>query len=59
MRVDMCNNLLDCYRMKPNAAFINTGRGAQVIETDLVRALREEPGRFAVLDVTWPEPVEA
>lgn len=46
-------------RMKPNAAFINTGRGAQVIETDLVRALGEEPGRFAVLDVTWPEPVEA
>ncbi len=24
-----------------------------------VRALEEEPGRTAVLDVTWPEPVEA
>ena len=45
-------------RMKPNATFINTGRGAQVVEADLVRALREEPGRTAVLDVTWPEPPE-
>lgn len=31
-------------RMKPNATFINTGRGAQVVEADLVRALRENPG---------------
>lgn len=43
-------------RMLPNATFINTGRGAQVVEEDLVRALREEPGRTAVLDVTDPEP---
>ena len=43
-------------RMKPNAAFINTGRGAQIVEDDLIRALREEPGRTAVLDVTFPEP---
>ena len=51
-----------CYalfsKMLPNATFINTGRGAQVVEKDLVRALREEPGRSAVLDVTWPEPPE-
>ena len=39
--------------------FINTGRGAQVVEEDLVRALREEPDRTALLDVTWPEPPEA
>ena len=45
-------------RMLPNAVFINTGRGAQVVEDDLVRALREAPGRSAVLDVTWPEPPE-
>ncbi len=45
--------------MRPYAVFINTGRGAQVVEADLVRALEEEPGRTAVLDVTWPEPVEA
>ena len=45
-------------RMKPNATFINTGRGAQVVEADLLRALREEPDRTALLDVTWPEPPE-
>lgn len=45
-------------RMAPDATFINTGRGAQVVEDDLVRALREEPGRTALLDVTWPEPPE-
>lgn len=43
-------------RMNKCATFINTGRGAQVVEEDLVRALREEPDRCAVLDVTWPEP---
>ena len=43
-------------QMLPNATFINTGRGAQLVEDDLIRALREEPGRTAVLDVTDPEP---
>ena len=43
--------------MKDNATFINTGRGAQVVEDDLIRALKEKPERTAVLDVTWPEPV--
>ena len=43
--------------MKDNAAFINTGRGATVVEADLVRALREKPGRTAILDVSYPEPV--
>jgi phosphoglycerate dehydrogenase-like enzyme len=42
--------------MKDNAAFINTGRGAQVVEEDLLRALKEKPDRCAILDVTWPEP---
>ena len=46
-------------RMKPLATFINTGRGAQVVEEDLIRALKEEPDRTALLDVTWPEPPEA
>ncbi len=45
-------------RMRTNATFLNTGRGAQVVEEDLVRALREQPDRTAVLDVTWPEPPE-
>lgn len=42
--------------MLPNATFINTGRGAQVVEEDLIQALKEQPSRTAVLDVTWPEP---
>ena len=44
--------------MKKNATFINTGRGAQVVEADLIAALEEEPDRTAVLDVTMPEPPE-
>jgi phosphoglycerate dehydrogenase-like enzyme len=43
-------------KMEPHATFINTGRGAQVVEADLVRALTEVPTRVAVLDVTDPEP---
>ena len=42
--------------MLPNAVFLNTGRGAQVVEEDLIQALNEEPSRTAVLDVTDPEP---
>lgn len=43
-------------RMSPVATFVNTGRGAQVVEADLIRALKEVPTRVAVLDVTAPEP---
>lgn len=43
-------------RMRENAVFINTGRGAQVVEDDLVRVLRERPDLTALLDVTEPEP---
>ncbi|MFQ9799880.1 MAG: NAD(P)-dependent oxidoreductase [Clostridia bacterium] len=42
--------------MADNATFINTGRGAQVVEADLIRALQEHPNRTALLDVTDPEP---
>jgi len=45
--------------MRPHAVFINTGRGAQVVEADLVRALNERPDLTALLDVTHPEPPEA
>lgn len=45
--------------MLPNATFINTGRGAQVVEKDLIEALDAEPARTAVLDVTDPEPPQA
>ncbi len=43
--------------MLDNATFINTGRGAQVVEEDLIEALKAVPTRTAVLDVTYPEPV--
>ncbi len=46
-------------KLLPSATFINTGRGAQVVEADMIRALEEKPGRTAVLDVTFPEPPEA
>ncbi len=42
--------------MKDNAVFINTGRGAQVVEDDLIKILKEKPFITAVLDVTLPEP---
>ena len=43
-------------KMRENAVFINTGRGAQVVEDDLVRILSERPDLTALLDVTYPEP---
>lgn len=45
-------------QMPPYASFINTGRGAQVVEQDLVQALTERPDLTAILDVTDPEPAE-
>lgn len=42
--------------MKPDATFINTGRGRQVDERGLVRAMREVRSRTALLDVTRREP---
>lgn len=41
-------------KMKKNATFINTGRNAQVVVKDLIKAMREEPQRTALLDVTDP-----
>ncbi len=43
-------------RMKPYSTFINTGRGAQVVESDLIAALQSDPTLTAILDVTDPEP---
>jgi phosphoglycerate dehydrogenase-like enzyme len=42
--------------MQDYATFINTGRGAQVVEKDLAAALEQNPTLTAVLDVTDPEP---
>ena len=53
--VGMLNKKYFCL-MQPYATFINTGRGAQVVEADLIEALREVPTRTALLDVTDPEP---
>lgn len=50
----------DCFdRMAKNGVFINTGRGAQVVEDAMISALKAEPMRAAVLDVTFPEPPAA
>ena len=54
---DRTKNMIDytlLKKMKPYSTFINTGRGAQVVADDLCKALREQPGRSALLDVTDP-----
>jgi phosphoglycerate dehydrogenase-like enzyme len=43
-------------RMRDGATFINSGRGAQVVEADLARVLAARPDLTALLDVTAPEP---
>lgn len=43
-------------KMKPYATFLNTGRGAQVVESDLIRVLKSREDIVAILDVTDPEP---
>ena len=45
-------------RMLPYATFLNTGRGAQVVESELISTLQSRPDITAVLDVTNPEPPE-
>ncbi len=42
--------------MRQDATFINTGRGATVVEEDLIATLKKRPDIVALLDVTWPEP---
>lgn len=43
--------------MKDNVTFVNTGRGAQVVEKDLSTAIRKRRNACALLDVTQHEPV--
>lgn len=45
--------------MRSGSTFINTGRGAQVNEPELVSVLRQRPDLMALLDVTKPEPAPA
>lgn len=42
--------------MRPDATFINTGRGRQVNEAELIAVLRRRPDLVALLDVTDPQP---
>ena len=42
--------------MRENATFINTGRGAQVNEPELIEKLKSRRDLTALLDVTDPEP---
>lgn len=43
-------------KMKSNASFINTARGAIVNEQEMIEVLRVREDITAVLDVTYPEP---
>jgi phosphoglycerate dehydrogenase-like enzyme len=45
--------------MRQGATFINTGRGAQVDEAEMLEVLKARPDLTALLDVQHPEPPEA
>jgi phosphoglycerate dehydrogenase-like enzyme len=45
-------------RMRENAVFINTARGATVVEGELLAVLKQRHDLTALLDVTCPEPPE-
>ena len=44
--------------MREGATFINTGRGAQVNEKEMIEVLKQREDLTALLDVTFPEPPE-
>ena len=44
--------------MRYGGCFINTGRGAQVVEPEMIDVLQARPDLTALLDVTFPEPPE-
>lgn len=52
--VRLLNADLFC-KMRPNSVFINTARGAQVEAEGLVKAMKEDPTRLALIDVTDPD----
>lgn len=45
--------------MREGATFINTGRGRQVNEAELISVMEKRSDLTALLDVTFPEPAEA
>ncbi|MDP7236785.1 MAG: NAD(P)-dependent oxidoreductase, partial [Candidatus Latescibacteria bacterium] len=44
-------------KMREGATFVNTGRGATVIEDEMIEVLTARPDLTALLDVTDPEPL--
>lgn len=46
-------------KLQPYATFVNTGRGKQVREDELIEVLQERQDLTALLDVTYPEPPAA
>lgn len=56
--VGMINGAL-LSKLPPKATFINTGRGATVVEADLAAVMKARPDLTALLDVTEPEPALA
>ncbi|MFA7229935.1 MAG: hydroxyacid dehydrogenase [Victivallaceae bacterium] len=42
--------------MREGATFINTGRGRQVVENEMIEVLEQRSDLTALLDVTFPEP---
>lgn len=44
-------------KMNNFATFINSGRGAQVVEKDIIKVLKQKPEICALLDVTAHEPL--
>ncbi len=45
--------------MRPDATFINTGRGITLDEPGMIEVLKRRPDITAMLDVTYPEPAGA
>lgn len=45
--------------MRYGATFLNTGRGAQVNEPDMIAVWKQRPDLLALLDVTDPEPPDS
>ena len=57
--IDTTRGVIDAKQlelMRDGATFINTGRGAQVVEANLIEVFRARQDLTALLDVTWPEP---
>ena len=59
LTTDTLSGSLTAFKMLPYSTFINTGRGAQVVEDDLAEVLKKREDITAILDVTFPEPPQS